>query len=78
MLNIDRNQSTGWDGKELGDWSAIGKRVLEAAQLATAVHERLAESGTVNTGAAVEPSQDTYGWKTHDVRNVALSRGLAG
>ena len=59
VINADQREAIGLEPERPSDWSAMGKRIAEAARLAAAVHERLDGQGIVGNGAAVETSRET-------------------
>ena len=67
-----------WSSQAAADWAELGSRILEAAEMAAATHEALGELCVANDGAVVERPRETDGWKTHDLRTVAIGRRLAG
>lgn len=59
MIKADQKEAIGLEPERPSDWSAMGKRITEAAWLTAAVHERLDGQGIVGSGAAVETSRET-------------------
>jgi hypothetical protein len=59
MMNADQREAIGLEPERPSDWSAMGKRIAEAARLAAAVHARLDGQCAVGSGAAVETSRET-------------------
>jgi len=78
MSELARQKLDQWSSQAAGDWAELGSRVLEAAEMAAATHEALGELCVANDGAVVERPRETDGWKTHDLRTVAIGRRLAG